>query len=72
MIRAKEIVSQKRLSDPIRIVFAGRLEEEKGVGRCLEILSRLKKRNVKAILDLVGDGPSAESFQKMAESLGRE
>jgi len=70
LVRAKEIVSQKRISDPIRIVFAGRLEEEKGVGRCLEILQRLKKRNVNAILDLVGDGPAAESFQKIAESLG--
>ncbi|MCI0615110.1 glycosyltransferase [bacterium] len=70
LVRAKTIVSQKRISDPIRIVFAGRLEEEKGVGRCLEILSRLKKRNVNAILDLVGDGPAAESFQNLAESLG--
>jgi glycosyltransferase involved in cell wall biosynthesis len=70
LVRAKEIVSQKRLSDPIRIVFAGRLEEEKGVGRCLEVLQQLKKRNVNAILDLVGDGPAAESFQKMSESLG--
>jgi glycosyltransferase involved in cell wall biosynthesis len=67
---AKEIGSQKRISEPIRLVFAGRLEEEKGVGRCIEILSRLKKRNITATLDLVGDGPAAESFQKLAESLG--
>jgi glycosyltransferase involved in cell wall biosynthesis len=66
---AKEIGSRKEISEPIRLVYAGRLEEEKGVGRCLQILSLLQKKNIRAHLDLVGDGPQRIKFEKMAQSL---
>ncbi len=70
LVRAKEIVSKKRLSDPIRLVYAGRVDDEKGVGRCLRILCVLRKNNVAALLDVVGDGPKRGIFVNMAQSLG--
>jgi glycosyltransferase involved in cell wall biosynthesis len=66
---AKEIGERKRISDPIRLVYAGRLEEEKGVGRCLKILASLKEHNIPAHLDFVGDGPQRGHFETMARSL---
>ena len=66
---AKEIGIRKEIADPIQLMYSGRLDEEKGVGRCLQILSILKKRNISARLDVVGDGALRKSFEGMARSL---
>jgi glycosyltransferase involved in cell wall biosynthesis len=69
LVRAKEIVLTKRLTDPIRLVFAGNVQESKGVGRCIKILNILRKNSVPASLDIVGDGPERETFENLAETL---
>ncbi len=40
-----------------RILFVGRLEEEKGVFDAIEIAKRLQERMISFHLDIVGDGP---------------
>ncbi len=70
LARAKEIVSTKRLTDPIRLVYAGSVRQEKGVGRCLKILDILHKNNIPAFLDVVGDGPERKAFEDLADTLG--
>jgi glycosyltransferase involved in cell wall biosynthesis len=67
---AKEITINKKLSDPLQLMYAGRLDEEKGVGRCLEIVSSLRKQNVPVRFEIVGDGPRRKYFETKAESLG--
>jgi glycosyltransferase involved in cell wall biosynthesis len=67
---AKDITMNKKISDPVQLMYAGRLDEEKGVGRCLEIVSLLKQKNVPVRLEIVGDGPRRNYFETMAESLG--
>lgn len=62
--------SGKKLEEPIRLLSVGRLEEAKGVGRSLKILSMLRKKGISANLDLVGDGPQRQEFQRQSESLG--
>jgi glycosyltransferase involved in cell wall biosynthesis len=70
LVRAKEIVLTKRLTDPIRLIYAGNVGESKGVGRCLKILDILHKKNIAAFLDVVGDGPERKAFENLAETLG--
>lgn len=60
----------KGLGKPVRIIFVGRLETEKGAGRALQILSLLNGPETPYHLDLVGDGPERRAFESMAESLG--
>jgi glycosyltransferase involved in cell wall biosynthesis len=59
----------KQLSNPIRLLFVGRLETAKGVGRALEIMAELKREGLSATLDLVGDGPERASFENQAKNL---
>ena len=60
---------EKQLSKPIRMLFVGRLEDEKGAGRALEILAEVQRRGLTASLDLVGDGPERSRFDKRAKEL---
>jgi len=67
---ARKISSEKQLSFPLRLLFVGRLETEKGVGRALNILSKLHQKGISATLDLVGDGPERSRFEKLTNNLG--
>jgi glycosyltransferase involved in cell wall biosynthesis len=64
--------ARKSLASPLRLLFVGRLEEEKGVGRALEVVSGLAARGIDARLDLVGDGEDGarERFESRARELG--
>lgn len=68
--QAKEIGLKKSLEKPVRMIYAGRLEAAKGVGRALRIVSELNKQRIPATLDLVGDGPERGSFEMELASLG--
>lgn len=50
-----------------RILFVGRLEEEKGVFDAIEVAKRLQERMVSFHLDIVGDGPLREAIMKRVQ-----
>ena len=60
----------RRLTPPFRALFVGRVEEAKGVGRLLEIVSILRERQIPVRVDIVGDGPERPSFERMTRDLG--
>jgi glycosyltransferase involved in cell wall biosynthesis len=62
----------KQLTPPVRLLFVGRLESAKGAGTALEITSHLQHEGIPVQLDLIGDGPEASHFQRMASDLGVE
>lgn len=62
----------KTLTPPIRLLFVGRLEREKGAVLCVEIAELLRKRGHHVKLDLVGDGPSREECQCLIEAAGMQ
>lgn len=55
----------ERIED--RLLFVGRLTEQKGVGHLLDAMGMMQRR---ATLDVVGDGPDAEALKGRAASLG--
>lgn len=67
---ARSVAARKVLTEPLRLLFVGRLEEAKGVGRCLEILRRFQATGGKAVLDLVGDGPNRGRYEATARDMG--
>ena len=54
---ARCAANSKRLDNPLRLLYVGRLEKPKGVHTALSILAALREKGVAATLDLVGDGP---------------
>jgi glycosyltransferase involved in cell wall biosynthesis len=67
---ASRVANDKNLARPLVLVYAGRLEAAKGVGRCIQILWRLREKGIDAILNLAGDGPERRDFEKEATRLG--
>lgn len=63
---AETLSRDKKLSEPLRLLFVGRLETEKGVGRCLEIASELLRRKVSFFFDFAGDGLERKKFEAIA------
>lgn len=61
---------QKRLDAPLSLLFVGRLETAKGVGRLLHIAQELALRGLAFGVDFVGDGPERAVFEAQAERLG--
>ncbi len=54
---AHEMLKQKCLSEPLRLVFAGRVDEGKGIAIAIRVLKRLCDAGIAAELDVIGDGP---------------
>ena len=67
--RAYIETANKRLGNPIQLLFVGRVEREKGVFDCLEILQRLHRQNLKCYLHFVGDGHATEELVTLATEL---
>ncbi len=65
----RRAAAEKTLGGPVRLVFVGRLEKEKGAGHAICILERLRASNVAASLDLVGDGPQRGTFEALSDQL---
>lgn len=53
----------KVITSPIQLVFVGRLENAKGVGRILEIVSQLHQTGLPIKIDLVGDGAERLEYE---------
>ena len=56
-------------ADPPEITFAGRLNEEKGVQDLIRAFAGLEAN---ARLNVVGDGPHRERFERLADEVGAE
>jgi colanic acid/amylovoran biosynthesis glycosyltransferase len=55
-----------------RIVILGRLSPEKGHGILLEAAGRLARQNVPVEVEIIGDGPFAETIRHQERALGLE
>ncbi len=55
---------------PLRILFVGRLEPEKGLPYLIECLAMLENSGRGARLDLVGCGPDEDSLRRLGQRLG--
>ncbi|MGF1504027.1 MAG: glycosyltransferase [Anaerolineae bacterium] len=62
---ARHIAAGRTFEPPVRVLYAGRLTPEKGIGRALAVLARLDG----ALLDVAGGGDLAH-WQAHAASLG--
>jgi glycosyltransferase involved in cell wall biosynthesis len=60
----------KQLTQPIRLLFVGRLESAKGAGELLRITAQLQSADMPVQLDVIGDGPEAPVFHQQALELG--
>ena len=69
IMEAEILGKEKKLFQPVHLLFVGRLETEKGVAHCLEIAAKLFKKGISFYLDFIGDGPEREKFKKMADDL---
>lgn len=65
LIAGREAAAGKELAAPIRLLYAGRLEAAKGVGRAIEVLHRLLQNGTVATLDIVGDGTERPTFERL-------
>ncbi len=70
VLAARELVRDKALGSPIRLLFAGRLEEAKGPRVAFDTLALLRRRGIVAHLDLLGDGPSRKDLQELVATHG--
>jgi glycosyltransferase involved in cell wall biosynthesis len=66
----RSIANAKELLPPYRLLFVGRVESAKGVGRILQIAKLLQDGDVEFKLDIVGDGPERKDFERMAMDMG--
>ncbi len=56
----------------LRLLYAGRLVEWKGLDLAIQALRRLRDRGVTASFTIVGDGPARKTLERLAAELGVE
>lgn len=59
-------VPAQQARDPTRLLFVGRLNQQKGAARLLEAMARV---TAPCTLDVIGDGPDREALAALAERL---
>lgn len=64
--------SSKSLMTPIEILYVGRLDESKGIGRALEVAHLLASRTIAFRLHVLGDGPARKQLEATLRRLGLE
>jgi glycosyltransferase involved in cell wall biosynthesis len=67
---AADAAATKVLAEPVRLLFVGRLEDEKGTGRAIEVLGRLRRSGTRTVLEIVGDGSSLAQYESQASAAG--
>jgi len=60
----------KEISSPIQLLFAGALNERKGVGHLLRISDKLNQDNVPFILNVLGDGQQRKAYETWTKDHG--
>lgn len=56
-------------SQPLRILFVGRMIALKGVDMLLEAVNKLKQREIPVELTLIGDGPARDNWEQLTAAL---
>ena len=69
-LKGRQESAVKHMTQPVRLMFVGRLDTRKGVGRILQIVATVKSRGCPVLLDLIGDGNERAKFEQLARSLG--
>ena len=64
------VAREKRLQEPLRLLYVGRVDEEQGCGRALEILCLLRAGGTDAKLEVIGDGLDRRRFEAQAAATG--
>ena len=67
--RAVCVAHDKSLSDAPKLLFAGRVEEQKGVFRSVEVVARLRQLGFDVSLDIAGDG-EPEARDRLVAHIG--
>jgi glycosyltransferase involved in cell wall biosynthesis len=66
--KGKKIANEKLFLPPFKLLFVGRLEDEKGVDRILNALSNIDPNLIEAI-NFIGDGPKRTQYESKARHL---
>ena len=62
--------SQKANNKIKKMLFVALLSPQKGVPYLLQALAQLKQKRQDFVLDIVGDGPNREEYEKLSKELG--
>lgn len=68
--QASRMAESKILELPLKLLFVGRLDEEKGIWQNLEIVQKLTIKKIPVQLILIGDGPLRQRYEKWVEIHG--
>jgi glycosyltransferase involved in cell wall biosynthesis len=67
----KKIQNSKTFTAPFNLVFAGRLEDAKGILRIIEALASVNL-NLVGRIDFIGDGPKRKEYENLCSFLGKK
>jgi len=70
LAEARSAAESKVLTEPIRLLFVGRVEEAKGIGVVVEVAAELDKQGVRFSLDILGDGPARARYEGWSAAHG--
>ena len=70
VIRARAAVSIKRVGNPLRVLYVGRLSAAKNVDVLLSAVAELRKQNLDLELLIVGDGLERPALEAQVRQLG--
>lgn len=69
-VTAQTSIKDKKLTTPLELLFVGRVEEEKGVGRLIQISTALKQLGIDFHVNVIGDGPKRGDYEKRVNERG--
>jgi len=67
---AQTSTKDKLLTTPLELLFVGRVEAEKGVGRLIQIASALNQLGIDFHVNVIGDGPKRCDYEKQVNEKG--
>jgi phosphatidyl-myo-inositol dimannoside synthase len=69
LVRGREVTG-KRLTPPVRLLYAGRLDRAKGANRTIDIVAALCRRGRPVHLDVAGDGAQMGAMRAAVDAAG--
>lgn len=69
-ILAQRSTKDKLITTPLELLFVGRVEEEKGMGRLIQISSALNQLGINFHVNVIGDGPRRSDYEKHIKEKG--